>query len=810
MSKKSQAKHRKGKIWVKATPDEVISRGPLRIERYGRYIQFSNTSTPQEHAAFLKHSEQVNKKTIEDLEKEVPLLQSLVKKYDPVKLMHRAAYTLLPLLIKYKSENEFGVDESYYLPTVEYLQYLIARSAINTDGKEPSETEWQEVWGQAIKIVILTETYIFTRRTLATPPSETDELRFSLDSKRLAIRVNRYPIFLTDYLMTSLSPYEQWIKEIYGAGVPEIIKGLQEIDEYQKTGVLGRYQNFMDAERVFFAKLREKGYAVNPGTSAEEIKRTQEAFALEEFRDLYADLQEKMRLTLTPAIFDITNLTSLPKSILSLLSVTPGESILTTLTGPNHDDLSPLSTSVLHYKPFLEVNGRFYTFYHSGFEDRIAEIVESDLFQKRPNKIPEMAKRRSERNESESRDLLTSIIKPDSVFQNIYYPNPDKAGDLTELDILLGVDDILFLAEVKAGGFSDPASRGAPKSLEGELSELIIEGQHQSERAEKYIKSAEEVIFYDETGKNVVHKIRYSNFRRVFRIVITRENLGWVGAQISILSVLDPNLSKSFPWHISIDDLRIVAELFKDNEIRFVHFLEQRLKASAETRLSQNDEVEHIALYNKINYYHELPVKGMDRMSFDPSYMRDIDFYFMEKTAGGSPPVPTQAMPHKMRDFINALRDSRLPGRFEVGSIILSMDAAGRNEFQKQGLDILDSGRDAGRRLNFHMPFTKLSFGLSITYVDDAAWQEEMIRCAVQMEQGSCKRWLVVQLRNEYPYKINRIERILPGRFSNEELTPGRLYLETKTRRAINTEKPGRNDKCPCGSGKKYKRCHGF
>ena len=176
--------------------------------------------------------------------------------------------------------------------------------------------------------------------------------------------------------------YEQWIKEIYEVGVKEIIKGLQEIEKYQKTGVLDRYRDSMDAEKVFVAKLREKGYSVEPGASAEEIKRTQEAFELDEFKNLYSDLQEKMRLTLTPAIFDITDMTSLPKSILSLLSVKPGESILTTLTGPNRDDLSPLSTSVLHYKPFLEVNRRFYSFYHSGFEDRIGEIVESDLFQK--------------------------------------------------------------------------------------------------------------------------------------------------------------------------------------------------------------------------------------------------------------------------------------------------------------------------------------------------------------------------------------------------------------------------------------------
>jgi hypothetical protein len=123
--------------------------------------------------------------------------------------------------------------------------------------------------------------------------------------------------------------------------------------------------------------------------------------------------------------------------------------------------------------------------------------IQTDLFEKRPAEVSEMAKRRSDRLESDSKVLLSSIIQPDFAYQNVYYPNPDDAGELTELDLLMGVDDILFLVEAKAGGFSESASRGAPKSLSREFSDLIIEGQRQSERAGKYIRSAGEVAFFD-------------------------------------------------------------------------------------------------------------------------------------------------------------------------------------------------------------------------------------------------------------------------------------------------------------------------
>lgn len=808
MSKRSRSKKRK-KEWVRKTPDDVIARGPIRVERYGRHIRFSNNSTPEQHAAFLECTKEVNKQVLIDLERELAALQVLIPKYDPVELLHRAAYMLMPLFMKYRSEGEFEGEESYFLPTVEYLQYLIARTEPNTDGKTPSEAEWEEIWAKALKVLHLTQSHLLARGTLTMPPTEIDSLRFMLDGRRLMIRVKRYPLFFADHMRSSLTPYEQQIRDIYRVGVEEIIEGLGKIDDYQKTGVLGRYQDVRDITDAFTDKLRAKGYAVDPGATPEEIKHTQAAFETEEFKVMHDEMQEKMRLTFTPAIFEITDITSLPKPFLSLLSVKPGESILKTITGLDHDDLSPLSTSVLHYKPFLEVDGKFYTFYHSGFDDHLVDIIEADLFEKRPTQISEMAKKRSDRLESDANDLLSSIIRPDFAYQNVYYPNPDKAGDLTELDLLLGVDDILFLVEAKAGGFSAGASRGAPESMAEGFSNLIIEGQRQSERAEKYIKSADEVAFFDATGRGEVHRIKHSQLRKIVRVVITREELGWVGAQIAVLSVLDPNLSNSYPWHVSIDDLRIIAELFKDDDIRFMHYLELRLLASAETTLSQHDEIEHIGLYNKINYYYELPVKGIDRLSFDPSYMRDIDHYFMDRAAGDTPPMPTQEMPPKMREFISTLRTSRLAHRFEVGTIVLSMDVAGREEF-KGSLDILDEGRTKGKQRTVRLPFTARKLGFSVSYADGPRWEEELRKSAVQMKQGNCDRWIVVQLADKSPYEVSRIEVITPNRFTDAELAAEISRHEAKALETIAKEKTGRNDQCPCGSGKKFKRCHGF
>lgn len=572
---KYNRRRRRGKEWVKAKdPDDVLSYGPIRIARYGRFIHFLNTSTPEEHAAFLKKTAAANKEVKAELAREVASLQTVIQEYDPVEIMHRAVYMLLPLFLKYDSENEYTAGESYFLPTVEYLQYLISRTPPKADGKRLGEPEWSTIWATATKVLSLAQSYLFTRGTTNTPSAEMDRLRFLFDCQRLMVRVRRYPIYFADHLRDSLSPYEDAIKEAHGIDVAGLIQGLEQINSYQKQGVLGRYEAFREANEATIRKLREHGFAITSSDMQAEGEKIRDALKTPEFEALSTDLEEKARLALTPAIFDITEITCLPRTVLSVLSIRPGESPLTTLTGPSHDDLSPLSPSLLHQKPFMEMGGRFYYFYHSGFEDRIDEIIEEDLFRKFPERAAAFRRRRDDHLESVATDLLASIIKPDIEHRNVVYPDPDQPGGLTELDALLAADDILFLTEIKAGGFSAAASRGAPDSLHDELSETIGAGQRQSERAERYIRSADEVPFFDGTGKRELHRVRCANFRRIFRVVITREDLGWVGARIAVLSMLDPSMGTSFPWHVSLDDLRIVAELFKDSELRFVHYLE--------------------------------------------------------------------------------------------------------------------------------------------------------------------------------------------------------------------------------------------
>lgn len=796
-----------GRKSVNAVPDEFLDYGGLTVARYGKILQFSNTSTPEQHAARMELVRVSHQETLKKLETAVLKLQGLISKYDPLELMHRATYEAVIVALMNRNEDEYSHDESVSLPGAEYLQYLIARTKFDDPTTELSEEEWQGIWASVLTVLELTQTYLVTRQETQQSP-EIDRLRFLIDGQRLDVRIKRYGCFFEDHARSCLGPYSEWILAAYGVTSEELANGLVLIQNYQKTGIRDKYFDMLDEQRKLKIRLVLSGYSVSENSTQEEIERTETALQSDDFRALFESAQEKSRLALTPAVLDITEVSSLPSSIMTLLSVRPSENLLHSLTGPDHDDLSPLSPSILHEKPFLEIDGRFYLTYHSGLEDRVSEIIERDLLRRFPDSAPTILEKRSDSAEELGAELLSSLVKPEGKHRNLYYPNPDLPGDLTELDILLVVDDILILGEVKGGGLSSGAKRGAPKDIAAELSDLIIKGQHQSERAERYIRSAVEVPLFDETGKTAVLTLRHSEFRKVFRVVITRENLGWVGAQIAILSVLDPNLSKSYPWHVSTDDLRAISELFQNNELIFVHFLEQRLTAAAQTNLSQHDELDHVALYHKLPYYYNLP-PGADHVTFDPSFMVDIDSYFALRASGSADTIPAQVMPETFKLFIDELKSSHLPGRFEVASLVLSMPEMDRNDFDKSIYDLILFEKE-GRHRSMRMPFTKQSTGLTLTFAGESHWEGELKVSAAQMLQSKCSRWLVARMQySDKKTTISGIERLAPGMYSDEELEGARRHLEARVQETIQVKRVGRNEICPCGSGMKYKRCHG-
>jgi hypothetical protein len=68
---KASRRKRKGATKTHKQPDEAFECGPLRIERFGRFLRYRNESTPEQHAEFLKRVSRSHDAIKGDLEKQV-------------------------------------------------------------------------------------------------------------------------------------------------------------------------------------------------------------------------------------------------------------------------------------------------------------------------------------------------------------------------------------------------------------------------------------------------------------------------------------------------------------------------------------------------------------------------------------------------------------------------------------------------------------------------------------------------------------------------------------------------------------------
>ena len=119
----------------------------------------------------------------------------------------------------------------------------------------------EALWPLALDALRLTQQYLFTRKSQEGPASEMDGLRFIVDHARLGICIKRYQLFLVEHWRDSFRPYEPWMREAYGIGPDDLIRGFEAIEEYQKRGAIERYGEFMSATETLTERLRAKGYA---------------------------------------------------------------------------------------------------------------------------------------------------------------------------------------------------------------------------------------------------------------------------------------------------------------------------------------------------------------------------------------------------------------------------------------------------------------------------------------------------------------------------------------------------------------------
>lgn len=515
-------------------------------------------------------------------------------------------------------------------------------------------------------------------------------------------------------------------------------------------------------------------------------------------------------------LFDLRKVTDLPVAFLDDFSWAPGQDTDFLADG----DFSgwPLRIQPIFRRPFLKFNGTFYCFELHSLFDNFYRQLEKRIFQQSEAEKQEWIRNRKEISENLPVDYFSRLLPGATILREIYYPVVSESGsakNLAEADCVITYDDHLFVIEVKAGAFTYTSPANDLPAYVKSLEALVGAPSKQGQRFLKYLESADEVDVFD-AKRRPVGKLRKSDFRCKTICAVTLDSFTELAAQAQHLRKIGVDVGEVPVWPLSLSDLRVYGDIFV-GPLDFLHFVEQRMRAALSDKLQLDDELDHLGLYLDHNNYtmHADDLSNTAaRLSFN-GYRSAIDAYFSAKLTGADEPtLPTQKVPPRLRELIDFLAKQSQSHRSRIASYLLDLAGDLRSDLSKWIDEELAEIPKRGRCLPLSTAGdVRLTIFVNIEGADELRHEMTTAHAqAVMTATGESDRVLLELVYGPNgPIRASMSTVSLKGlsRERLEQLRKAAATLKEKrlARSVANYGKVGRNELCPCGSGKKFKRC---
>lgn len=801
----------------KKSDKESFKLGNIEFIRDENIISIKNDNEEEETNELIDLLANEYEVKVDDINKLVNEIKVLVSKCNPLELLAYSYNNFIKSSMGVSVESELSRDQVYASREIEYIQSVLV-SSVNKYDEKDTNTDYEEVFEliskKINKLFDLSSSYL-VYKTAYLKNKENIELdikqeQFLMECQMsMFVRGDRYQIYEIPRLEELLLPHDDEFIKIYNMTVKEFIVG---IDNIQKslTRIGGNFISQIDEMMKNFNNFVNNQCEAESDDIDDLMKMFHEYInndsELSECRNnIYKDILGYDR-------FDIGCITNWPREFMEDLSFEIGES-----TNFYKNEKYPGWTLIelpVFERPFIKINNKFYCFEYYTLFDNIYRVIQKTI-KRRDNEYSQIwAKRQMDVTENIVANLFEKLLPGCTVLMSNYYPKNKSLKQCAENDLLIIYDGNLIIAEVKAGSYTYRAPILDIQSHISSLKTLVEKADGQAERTLKYLKSEDTVKLYNQ-NKIEKYSLSLSDFNEVTLMCITLDNFNEFAAKIEKLNFL--NLNKN-TIAISIDDLRIYSDYF-DSPLVFLHYLKQRKLATQNKSLYLNDELDHLGLYIKHNIYADMFDSEDLNQIVTLGYRDELDAYFCGLVNGFSLiEKPEIYMPRMFGDIINAIENSQLRDRDKTSTFLLNFSSQAKDELVENLDRVLSRQKEIGRMVVLSL------FGetpLSVYCIQDGVdrMSEESIRDYTLSTMIKTDEDFRVEL--VLSYKQEKIIDDISFKFYTREDVPtdrreyldklGEEYCESRimSYKKQLGKKIGRNSSCPCGSGKKYKKCHG-
>ena len=797
--------------------DDYFRSGPIEMARFGRETVIRSNWEKEE---FERYQNTLVSKLPEikiAINTLISDISDRVRKHQPLDILHRAFREMLAL-----NANTDGKYVQSVL-SLEYIQNLVAAIDQDCGAKEKlTDKKWVGLSDRISKLYEKVNFEYFSAesarlRTKESVSLEEDRIRYMAQVHWITVRGVRYSVHEVPHLKDLLLCHSESLEKAFGITADFLISEISKIFHSLTYG-------FYEAVN----RLRE----IDEGFSKEFQKRKKESDTQSRTKDHFEEYLEKNQLAgrFREAmgqfhgfhLFDLGKVTELPNSFLDLLSWRPGEDKEFLAEGEFKG--WPLRITPVSRRPFLKYDERYYCFSFYALFNKFYRTIQRTVIQQCPDQKVLWMNRQKENTELLPFVYLRRLLPGCREFKQInykWYPRKNGAKkDWCETDGLVLFGDHLIIIEVKAGAFTYTSPADDFEAYVKSIENLLLRPSDQGTRFLDYFNSAEKVNLYDE-DKIQVGKLERNRIRKVTICALTIDPFTEISSQIQHLKGIGIDIGTAPTWSVSLDDLRVCSEIFL-NPLIFLHYLENRIKASKNPDVRLSDEVDHIGFYFLRNNYSLFTdnLKGKSdahaHMFFDGC--RDkIDCYYRERLLNPDLVSPfNQKFPIFFKDIIDYC--SKNPEPFvELVCFLLGADQNCRNQISEAIAKALKMQARGKRSCYFST--------IGENRISIASWQPFLF----PHDSDNFRKYSKTEMfcHNELDRKImelyfdekNKLLDLQWENLSMIEILPDEankfreLARQLKKRRldkyVRNHRKIGRNTACPCGSGKKYKKCCG-
>ena len=453
--------------------------------------------------------------------------------------------------------------------------------------------------------------------------------------------------------------------------------------------------------------------------------------------------------------------------------------------------------NIVKIKPFIKKDENTYILFQ--YYNFLESLYESPFYWFMQDKDYKniATKHRGDFAENFVYNTLIKVFGQENVYKNIeIYDSKKRLG---EIDVLVVFENRAIIIQIKSKRLTEESKKGNAKIIDDDFKKAVQTAYNQGYRCACYMQNKKYQIKNSQKNLNFEHV----DFKEIYIFCIVSDHYPALTMQsYNFIKYTETDIIKA-PFIMDIFLLDVLSEML-DNPLYFLSYINKRTMYFKNVLIQS--ELTLLSYHLKYNLHINSQYQSL---VLNEDIVVDLDLAMLSRRRNAKvfkapDGILTRHKDTIIGDFIEQIKYNKNKYSIELGLFLLTLSEDTIKQINKYIQEKALLFKKDNKLHDITMFFDECSTGLTI-HIGNKQYDEAYIRllehCKYRKYRQSADNWFGLYfnpIRENFEFVIMSNEKWIYSREQGEKVVSNLLNRNIKI---------GRNDKCPCGSGKKYKKC---